>query len=132
MPRGKADLFRTVPLNPPAIEALQAQRNKSGNMRYVFPSFKSGRYYKRKMMDLPRSKQAMQDMIRPLAEHVPAFERVRSSRCGRIMHIFRHTYCSMLAQKNVSATKIGRWAGNSTCVQRYIHLAEGYDKDCEF
>lgn len=131
VPDGKGGYSRVLPLHPVALAALQAQRNVSGNMRWVFPAYRVGRNY-RKLVNKQRSRDAMIDRIRPVRELIPAFARVQSARCGRGFHLFRHSFCTELAKRNVGETKIGKWAGNPTAVRRYIHLAEAYDPDIEF
>lgn len=130
--RSKSGHPRCVPLNTLALAALREQQAISQGFTWVFPARKTHRGGF-KLIDKPRSYQAMRRLILPLQAAIPRFSARRRGSVGRAWHALRHTFGAVMAQANIGEAKIGQFMGHSSIqtTQIYTRLAKGYDPDIE-
>jgi|GEM_PF-1118243 len=126
--KAKNKRFRAVWLNTAAIEALQQQRERTGDCKFVFP----GR--ERRGHSGMRSHTWWIQAFKPIQARIEAFTKDMSEHAtGRAWHLLRHTFASRAVQRGVSLAQIAGWLGHGDLrtTQIYAHLSPDFDEDIE-
>lgn len=126
---------RSVPLHKSAVNQLKIQKERFGDLVFVFPGGTGGPGM-RNVWNLPIRRGVnwwCRKSIRPLQREIPALQDIAVGSTCRGWHALRHTFATRAVKAGIDLVTIRDWLGHRKIetTMKYVHIARHYDQRIE-